>query len=67
VAIDVDNELKEDIYELDEVVGIENNGIYVVSSNGGDKIRIRDLVMYCKENNKESSQLSQGEIEKFYK
>jgi hypothetical protein len=67
VAIDVDNELKEDIYELDEVVGIENNGIYVVSSNGGYKIRIRDLVMYCKENNKESSQLSKSEIERFHK
>ena len=63
----MDNELKEDIYELDEVVGIENNGIYVVSSNGGYKIRIRDLVMYCKENNKESSQLSKSEIERFYK
>lgn len=67
MAIDVDNELKEDIYELDEVVGIENNGIYVVSSNGGYKIRIRDLVMYCKENNKESSQLSKSEIERFHK
>ncbi|MDU6040598.1 MAG: hypothetical protein E6Y83_19990 [Clostridium butyricum] len=63
----MDNELKEDIYELDEVVGIENNGIYVVSSNGGYKIRIRDLVMYCKENNKESSQLSKSEIERFHK
>lgn len=56
-----------DTYKLDEVAMKENNGIYVVSSNGGDKIRIRDLVRYCKENNKESSQLSKSEIERFYK
>lgn len=57
----------EDTYKLDEVAMKENNGIYVVPSNEGWKIRIRDLVRYCKENNKESSQLSEHEIEKLYK
>lgn len=61
-----DNELK-DKYELDEVASIENNGIYVVPSNEFNKIRIRDLVRYCKENNKESCELSKSEIEGFYK
>ena len=63
----MDNELKEDIYELDEVARIENNGIYVVPSNEFNKIRIRELVRYCKENNKESFELSESEIESFYK
>lgn len=62
----MDNELK-DIYELDEVAMVENNGVYVVYSNEEWKIKIRDLVRYCKENNKESSELSKSEIERFYK
>lgn len=66
VMIDVDIELK-NTYELDEVARIENNGVYVIPSNGADKIKIRDLMRYCKENNKESSQLSKSEIEKFYR
>jgi len=64
--MNVDNELKY-TYEFDEVARIENNGIYIVPSNGDWKIKIRDLVRYCKENNKESSQLSKSEIERFYK
>lgn len=53
MTIDVDNQLK-DIYELDEVARIKNNGIYVVPSNEFNKIRIRDLVRYCKENNRKA-------------
>ncbi len=64
--MNVDNELK-GTYELDEVDVAENNGIYVVPSTEEWNIKIRALVRYCKENNKESSQLSKSEIERFYK
>ncbi|MZK49034.1 hypothetical protein [Clostridium beijerinckii] len=56
-----------DTYKLDEVAMKENNGIYVVPSTGEWNIKIRELVRYCKENNKESSELSESEIERFYK
>lgn len=56
-----------DKYKLDEVATKENNGVYVMPLNGGWNIRIRDLVRYCKENNKESSELSKSEIERLYK
>lgn len=56
-----------DTYGLDEFVENENNGVYVIPSNEFNKIKIRDLVRYCKENNKESSELSKSEIESFYK
>ena len=66
VKMNVDNELK-CTYEFDDVARMENNGVYVVPSNGERKIKIRDLLRYCKDNNKESSQLSKSEIERFYK
>lgn len=66
VVMNVDNELK-GTYELDEVDMAENNGIYVVPSIEEWNIKIRELVRYCKENNKESSELSKSEIERFYK
>lgn len=53
------------IYELDEIVSNEANGVYVVPSSESTNIRVRDLVKYCRENSKESSQLSKKEIEKF--
>ena len=66
LVMNVDNELK-GTYELDEVDMAENNGIYVVPSTEEWNIKIRELVRYCKENNKESSELSKSEIERFYK
>ena len=53
--------------KIDEVAREQNNGVYVVPSNGKFNIKIRDLVRYCKDNSKESSQLSQKEIEQFYR
>lgn len=53
--------------ELDEIVSIEANGVYVVSSKNDRSIRIRDLVEYCNENFIESSKLSKDEIAQFYR
>lgn len=53
--------------ELDEIVSIEANGVYVVSSKNDRGIRIRELVEYCNKNSKESSKLSKEEITQFNK
>lgn len=54
-------------FKLDDIVNKKANGIYVVPSNEGQRIRIRDLVKYCKDEAKDSSKLSQKEIEGFYR
>lgn len=51
------------LHELDE---FSEDGIYVVpNSNSEPKIRIRDLVEYCKNNNIQPDELSQEEYAKF--
>lgn len=59
-------ELK-NISKIDEVAREQNNGVYVVPSSDKFNIKIRDLVKYCKDNSKDSSQLSQKEMEQFYR
>jgi len=51
------------LHELDEFA---EDGIYVVpNSDNEPKIRIRDLVEYCKNNNIQPDKLSQEEYSKF--
>lgn len=57
----------ENISKIDEIAREQNNGVYVVPSNDKFNIKIRDLVKYCKDNSKDSSQLSQKEMEQFYR
>lgn len=54
------------MYELDGIVNSKANGVYVMPSNERINIRVRELVKYCKDNSKESCQLSKKEVERFY-
>lgn len=54
---------QKNLHELDELA---KDGIYAVSnSNNEPKIRIRDLIEYCKHNNIEPDELTQEEYSKF--